>query len=336
MKKTLFLVVLCVVTIAIVWFYNNLKKEGSVFPEVKSISDLSQTDFVPALENNIDLKTNTAYAATLLMAWDEIINHYKEIRIEEDDVFGIFNSSKRHKGALNEGEYKTSVSIDDTSITAKAYFRKSLPFELALDRYESGLSFLGSTVDAFGFYGYNESTGIGYYNTDDDFALKLYPKDYEHEIVLMKTDFSGAQTLADVVELYNSKTETFNANRTEKNSWRYYLQSDDFARIPIIEFNLEKNFSEIEGSVFIADKDLRRVAVFYQRNAFVLNEKGAEVESYAEITEEALEEPEENEDLPEPKALMFDKQYVIFLKRKDNPNPYFAMYVANTELMSKP
>ena len=69
----------------------------------------------------------------------------------------------------------------------------------------------------------------------------------------------------------------------------------------------------------------------YQRTAFVINERGAEVESKAEVavTEEMVEE------LPKPKTMIFDKPYLILLKRIDSRYPYFAMFVSNSELMKK-
>jgi hypothetical protein len=36
-----------------------------------------------------------------------------------------------------------------------------------------------------------------------------------------------------------------------------------------------------------------------------------------------------------PKKMIFDKQFLIIIKRIDKTNPYFVMKVENTELMNK-
>ena len=71
-----------------------------------------------------------------------------------------------------------------------------------------------------------------------------------------------------------------------------------------------------------------------QRTAFVLNEKGAEVES--ETIMAVTDSTSAVMERPQPKNLIFDKPFLILLKRTDSKNPYFAMFVANNELMEKP
>jgi hypothetical protein len=45
-----------------------------------------------------------------------------------------------------------------------------------------------------------------------------------------------------------------------------------------------------------------------------------------------VEEAEEN---PHPKKMFFDKDFLLLLKRTDAQNPYFGLWVVNTELMVK-
>ncbi len=47
----------------------------------------------------------------------------------------------------------------------------------------------------------------------------------------------------------------------------------------------------------------------------------------------ALEAIEEDIELPKPKKMVFDKPFLILLKRTDAKNPYFGLWTMNTELM---
>lgn len=96
-------------------------------------------------------------------------------------------------------------------------------------------------------------------------------------------------------------------------------------------FNLDKNYAEFVGSTFRSKKMLFELTEAYQRNAFVLDEYGAEVESEASIAAEAVEEYER----PKPKMMIFNKPFVLFLKRRDAQNPYFGIYNVNAELLKK-
>jgi len=58
------------------------------------------------------------------------------------------------------------------------------------------------------------------------------------------------------------------------------------------------------------------------------------LEQDAEILEIFVEEIEEIEK-PKPKKMIFDKPFLILLKRKDAKNPYFGLWNTNTELMIK-
>lgn len=42
---------------------------------------------------------------------------------------------------------------------------------------------------------------------------------------------------------------------------------------------------------------------------------------------------DEEYEKPRPKKLIFDQPFFVLLKRTNSKNPYFAMWVANAELM---
>lgn len=306
--------------------------KDKTFPDVKDLNDYyKETSFIPTLESDFDYNHNAIYAASLLMAWDELKNGLSEpIKSIESLQLTMINNSDSYQNVLSDKEFISEVEIYDTIIIAKAYFKKSLPFEIPLKRDDYPLNFYGDSVVSFGFYGYNNTANIAYYNDDNDFALRLLPANKEHEIILLKTEFEQNTNLKIVIENMTEEISDFRDRKNEKNFWRYYLNDEDRVRIPIIEFNIATNYDNIIGTYITTESRKLLMEAAFQQTAFVLDEKGAEVESYAEFATEELEE-----ELPKPKKLYFDKSYVIMLKRKDNKFPYFAMYVTNSELMIK-
>ncbi len=334
MNKLLFITIL-LTSFVFVSCDRSLEEENEMdktFPKVKNLSEYKNTIFLLTLEKTFDTKENGIYAVSLLMAWDEIRNEIsKPIKEFSSSELELMNNSEGYKNVLSKSEYSSSIEVEDLTIRAKAYFKKSLPFVIPLQKDDKPIQFLDDKVVSFGFYGYNEVARILYYHDDNDFAIRLIPKDNEHEIILIKSHFDNSINLKDEVHRLSDYMSEFKGNRNDNNHWKYYLNDEDQISIPLIEFNIETNYSEIEGSTFSAGKQNFFVDMVYQRTAFVLNEKGAEVESEAEIAVEAVAE----EELPKPKRMFFDKPYLILLKRKDCKYPYFAMFVANSELMKK-
>lgn len=305
--------------------------KDKTFPKVKDLTNFNHTVFVPTLESDFSRDENAIYAASLLMDWDEVRNVLAEpiINIESDEL-KIINNSQSFRNVLSENEFQTSSDVEDSIIYTKAYFRKSLPFKVPFERDTHPLIFLDDSVESFSFYGYNRAASLVYYHNDNDFALKLFPADIAHEIILVKSDFKAHNTLKVVIDSLQGKTKDFQQNSNESNYWKYHFNDEDHVRIPIIEFNIETNYSAIEETyIKTASRELL-IETMYQRTAFVLNEKGAEVESVAEVAVEEMAE-----ELPKPKRLFFDSPFIILLKRKTSEYPYFAMYVSNSELMVK-
>lgn len=308
--------------------------EDKTFPKVKNLRNFPESTFLATLESDFSTDKNGIYAASLLFAWNEIREHFKgDIKDIKGEKLEELHNSMSFKDVLKEGEYSTEIEVEAMRIVAKAFFKKSLPFSRPFYRSEKEFKFENKNVASFGFWGSHENAKIVYYNNDNDFALRLLPEDEAHEIILMKSNFEKNTNLGREVKRLEILTKEFKQKENEKNYWRYYLQAEDQTIIPIVAFHIEHDYEDIVGATHISADKVWEIAKTYQRTAFILNEKGAEVESEAELVEEPTEE---EEDKPQPKKLFFDKPFLILLKRKDNPNPYFAMFVANAELLAKP
>ena len=316
-------------------------KNDRKFPEVKKLSEYKNTQFIPTLEHKISKDKNSVYCATLLFAWDEVRKQINSPLTISDEYFdlNILNQSTSFENVLKNDEYKVSGEVDGDLIKARAEFNKSLPFKLKLQSFNNKLTFDGQKVFSFGVNGYDsydqlKIVKIIYYKNDNNFIIKLLPKDKEHEIILFKTDqsFNSIAEMTSEVEKLTEIGKTEKKN--EKINWKYYYDSEDEVIIPKFNFNIETNYTSLERNRFSSNKQNFQIESTWQRTALILDEIGAEIESEAEIAV-ATEEVEEEYEKPKPKKMIFDKPFLILLKRTDTKNPYFGLWTTNTELMTK-
>ena len=316
-------------------------KNDREFSEVRKLSEFENTQFNPTLEHKISKDKNSVYCATLLFAWDEIRKQINLPLTISDDYFDLtlLNQSTTFKDVLKSNEYSASGQVDGDLITARAEFNKSLPFELKLQSFKNQLTFDGQKVASFGVSGYDSYEQLSivkimYYKNDNNFIIKLLPKEKGHEIILFKTeqDFNSIAEMTSEIEKLTKIRNTEIKN--ENTSWKYYYSKEDIVIIPKFNFNIETNYKTIEGNRFSANKQSFQIERAWQRTAFILDESGAKIESEAEIVLETAAMEEEFEK-PKPKKMVFDKPFLILLKRTVTKNPYFGLWTTNTELMIK-
>ena len=317
-------------------------KNDRNFSEVKNLNEFKNTQFIPTLEHKILNDKNSVYCATLLFAWDEIRKQINSPLTISDEYFDLklLNKSTSFENVLKSNEYLVDGAVDGDLITARAELNKILPFELKLQSFKNKLTFNGQMVSSFGVYGYDsyeqlKIVKIIYYKNDNNFIIKLLPKDKEHEIILFKTD-QNINSISEMTTEIDKLTEIGKTEKkNEKISWKYYYNEEDIVVIPKFNFNIETNYTILEGNKFKSNKQNFQIDRTWQRTAFILDESGAEIESEAEFAVAAVEEMEEEFEKPKPKKMIFDKPFLILLKRTDSKNPYFGLWAINTELMTK-
>jgi hypothetical protein len=309
-------------------------------PEVTNLDNLTQTDFVITLENPISENKNIIYAPAFLYAWDKIKEELKFPIIPNNTNspdFNLLNKSTSHQNSLTNKEYSATAEIIDGAIIARAFFNKTLPFETKLQVLDEPINFDTTKVSAFGMYHYNEDvikfTQIIYYKDDNNFILKLTPKDKQHEIILVK-GVNKFQTLKDAIKVTNELiAEGKKEQANTQLSWKYQIAHEDIFAVPIVKFNIATQYKNIEGQAFsTSNKVKHKVEEAYQRTGFIFNENGAVVESEAVA---ALDSASAQPIITHPKKMIFDRTFLIIIKRVDKTNPYFVMKVANAELLTK-
>lgn len=317
---------------------NNSATEPTVakddFGPVVHTNNLKATTMVATPDNKFEKGKNVIYATAFLYAWDEIRQNSKgPLKIDEPATtdLGLVNSSTAHENTLLKGEYTSSYVQGIDGLVAEAYFKKLLPFKNKFSKSTTPLKFKGTNVANFEMSHYDDADikkqlSILYYKDDGNFIIRLQPKEVEHEIILLMQP-KYANTFSAIIAGANKLIAIGNKESgIAESRGLYTFNEGDYFCAPLIDFNVETNYTGIEGHKVFTNGRWFTMITAYQRTAFVLNEEGAKVESEAHIAADSAGKVVT-------KNLVFNKPFVVMLKRKNAPNPYFALLVDNAELL---
>lgn len=306
------------------------------FGEAVNLSFFKNTTFFTTPSGSLSKNKNAIYCPTLLMAWEQITKTFDKPIVVASNYPELekLNSYKDYKGCLTENEYQTAVQIivNTFEIKAAARFTKQLPFSERMEVYREPFLFNNENVEAFYVWGGHDENRVNVldYNSDNDFMVRLNPKDKNHEILLwmpQEKPQSLQQGIGHVIETVKTR-EMFKPTLSE--AWRYTFSEDDRLVIPKIYFNLKSNCPDLADNRFNLKGQLEeyKLKEAYQRISFQLDEEGAVVESEAIVAVDSI--------MPVKLKRMFvNKPFMVLLKRRDSESPYLAVWIENTELLIK-
>src|ERR1044072_1933207 len=160
--------------------------------KVTSLEEYPATVFVPTMEESFKPYRNVIYTSSFLLAWNGLKREIKlPLKVSPENYqLNLVNRSNTFKGARAENEYEKETSVNADVISISTFFHKSLDLELTLDSVLSGFTFRGKAVRAFGMPVYKNmlttEIAVLYYKNDDEFIIKLIPKDRQEELILVK------------------------------------------------------------------------------------------------------------------------------------------------------
>ena len=161
----------------------------------------------------------------------------------------------------------------------------------------------------------SKNVEVLFYNSEDDFAIKLKTKEGE-EVILYKT-----------TEENNSFEENYEEVKKKQSGYsgKTTFEKDDMLRIPFIKVNAEINYDELCGREIINSEYYIKQAL--QTIDFELNNIGGSVKSEAVIdaTQKAITK--------NARKMIFDSDFVLYLKEENKEQPYFALKVDNTDVL---
>ncbi len=327
--------------------YRNVSRKAYLIADA---GKLKGTIVTAHLEQRILRGQNILWCNTFQLAWNKLKDRIgKEIKLKNaPQIVSILNRNTVSKDDLDEdsfvamagfvrdgiisqirlalkGKYQgqapkvfleeeKALSRDDLIVFA--YLFKQLPFQWTFKRFKSPMSFRKGKVASFGFYqfqykDYSPQTVkaarqvlIQDYKNDNNFILELKVQSKKDRLILAKVPASS--TLLETVRLIKLRL---------KHSHRVRLHRKDTLQVPVLDFDIRRDYSELPKPFVIAQQQIR----------FRLNEKGAVLKSRVKMRMKSAGYV--------PRNLIFNKPFLILLIQKKAQNPYFALWVDNSKLL---
>lgn len=291
-------------TFNLIWndLKNDLAKQDIKFAENSEIVDnLNKGTFTTnELSESSYYKT---YGTPTLELKKEIEKAIKEKFNETSDILDSFNWEGH-----NEKDYFLYSML-----------KKDFEYAKKFDVLNNGTFEKYNNVKYFGITGktkdqVREQIEVLYYNSEDDFALKIQTKSDDEIIVSVGNEEDN------FLDIYNSIMNESENYKDGKN-----FRDNDTFKMPYITFNLKEEITEVENKLFsFSNGDEYIISTALQTIEFDLDEKGGRIKSEAGMmvnTTGAL--PQES------RKFNVDQKFTIFLKEYGKELPYFAAKISD-------
>ncbi|MHB1456952.1 MAG: hypothetical protein ACYC0V_08570 [Armatimonadota bacterium] len=323
----------------------------------KNADELKGTIITPYLEQKIVPGKNVLWCSTFQLAWNELYDlGGGPVKLEPGSPMAeILNKRGASKADIDDASYVAMAGFAQDGLVKKirqelsrkfrgqespdlldkyaptsgfiayGYLFKSLPFEWAFDRLRFGLTFADTKVESFGIEQYapkrelreaksGKQISILDYRSQDDFIIELKTRQKKDHLILAKV--TPKQTLDQTVRMVRDRM--VHGRRTK-------FAESAYLSVPVLDFDILKSYPEIqEHTILSSNRRLNGQPIegALQSIRFRLDETGAVVKSEAIMWLSVA-----------PGNLIFNKPFLVLLQREGAKNPYFALWVGNTELL---
>lgn len=288
-------------TFQLIWndLKNDLAKQDIVFtPQLKVVENLNKETF-----RVNDLSDKYFY----IKIGTPSISLKKEI---EQAIKDKFNEKS---DILNDFEWENREPKD---YFLYAMLKKEFQFEKAFEELDNGKFADYENVSYFGIKKSSESEELRnqvkvlYYNSKDDFAIKLITKQ-EDEVILCKNPKGNTFN-----EIYKNITTQESKYKGNKN-----FQEGELLKVPNIKMNEKTEFTEIQNKSFLfSNGDSYHIEKALQTIQFELDKTGGKIKSEAGM----MVKYESAIMIDEIREFAIDDTFAIFLIEKGKDKPYFA------------
>ena len=332
---------------------------GGVYATMKIIKRFTgKAQITPTYTSKLStMDSNKVWVGTFNLVWNDFMNDVIKGKIEfvdgESELANELNKQSFKAEQLSENSYfkihgqavgedlknkiKTGIKQkfnedsklieridwnDSNGYVLYAMLKKEFEFLEPFSTAMGSMEFKNSEnrVKYFGVDSSNKTkkkknVEILFYNSEKDFAIKLKTKDGE-EVILYKTTGENKSFEENYNEIKKQQSNYSGKNTFEK---------EDILRIPFIKVNDEINYDELCGREIKNSNYYIKQAL--QTIEFELNNVGGSVKSEAVIdaTQKSL--------VDKKRKMIFDSDFILYLKEENKEQPYFALKVDNTDVL---
>ena len=349
--KVIVVIIIMILIIGIfVYFINKKTKEGT--SKMSGYELKSNINVVASLEDEIT--EDTAWCGTFNLIWNDLKND-----LAKQDI--VFTPQLKMVENLNKETFNTSYLSEESyyktygipSIQLKEKIEKEIKekfnetsdildsfdwenadpedyflYSMLKKEFEFPKQFIELPNGKFGnyenvkYFGINSSTDenvreqveVLYYNSKDDFAIKLKTKT-DDEVIISKGNTQN--TFKEIYEEIQKNNQNYKDNKA--------LTKNDILQIPNIDFNVKKEYEELENNTFkFSNGEEYKIDKALQTIQFSLDKKGGKIRSEAGmmINKSSLLQDK-------PREFLVNDTFCIFLKEKNKELPYFASKISD-------
>jgi len=316
-------------------------------------SDLKQTTIVPSLQSKLDKGRNVIWCASFDMAWKELKTlSGGDIQVKgAEGTVSLLNNSMITAGSLPDQSFYAAAGFiqdgivgkihgdmkqrfpneplpsfgditKDTEIIAYSYLQASLQFTLPY--FDNDAPFVFKTSDGrqtkvtsfgirkkddYSYYQLRKQIEVLYVRYDQDvpveYVIDLCRNSKPNQIVLACVE--PKDTLAQMIEDIDSRK--MEDPEVHREFWPL-----DILLVPNQFWKIEHRYRELEGGLIQQAKETIE---------FRLNRSGVELKAQSKIHY-----------LPMPRHFVFDRPFLIYMKKRGAEHPYFVAWIGNEELLT--
>ena len=328
--------------------------------------NLRKTKIVPTPDTAIDRQSNTVWCASFLAAWkllEEDLAVEPSLQGSPEAVAALNRAQDPRPGIPDENLYAAAgwsqkgiidritkdlaqkfpskappafPGISSDSIVTYAYLETNLKFSLPYfqnrkpmvftdcDGVKTELSSFGiRPEDNYAYFELRKQPRILYVARDEKYqvtecVIDLDRTSADNQIVLALV--APGSTLTGMLASIEEKIKT-----TEKKEMHDDLGPNDVLLVPDIVWHITHHYVELEGKEF-TNSELKgqRIDIALQDIQFRLDRNGAELKS-----------EDKTYMMPAPTYYVFNRPFIIYIKKRGAKIPYFVMRVENAELLTK-
>ena len=291
-------------TFNLIWndLKNDLAKQDIVFtPQLKMVEHLNKETFNTSyLSEDSYYKT---YGIPSIQLKEKIEKEIKEKFNETSDILDSFD----WENAGPEDYFLYSI------------LKKEFEFPKQFTELQNGKVGNYENVKYFGIKSstdenVREQVEVLYYNSKDDFAIKLKTKT-DDEVIISKGNTQN--TFKEIYEEIQKDNQNYKDNKA--------LTKNDTLQIPNIDFNVKKEYEELENNTFkFSNGEEYKIDKALQTIQFNLDKKGGKIRSEAGmmVNKSSLLQDK-------PREFLVNDTFCIFLKEQNKELPYFASKISD-------
>ena len=287
-------------TFQLIWndLKNDLAKQDIVFtPQLEVVENLNKETFTTK-----DISEEYYYkkvGTPSLALKEEIEKAIKDKFNETSDILDDFEWENR----------------DPKDYFLYAMLKKEFKFEKAFEELSNDSFGEYENIKYFGIKSRDKDelrkqVNVLYYNSEDDFAIKLNTKQ-EDEVILYKNP--EGKSFNEIFKNIIDKEKSYTDNRN--------LVEGEKLKVPNIKLKEKTEFTEIQDKPYeFSNGDIYSIEKAIQTIEFELDRTGGKIKSEAGIMNKA----ESAMPIDEPRRFYIDDTFAIFLIEEDKEVPYFA------------